>query len=233
MSGTLYIIATPIGNLDDLSPRAIATLRGVSLLLCEDTRVTRKLLNRFEINVDTESYREHNHEAKLGHVLELLRRGSDVGLVSDAGTPGISDPGSRLVRDLLAEEPQLKVVAIPGPSAVVAAVSAAGFPADSFTFLGFPPHKKGRNTFFREALEYPHPVVLYESPHRIIKALEAINELEPARQLCVQRELTKMFETTYRGTAVEILVALGQSPKGEFVMVIDRKAKNQPATRNS
>jgi len=222
MSGTLYIIATPIGNLDDISPRVLKTLRAVDLLLCEDTRVTRKLLNRFEISVQTESYREHNHEAKLGHVSELLEQGSDVGLVSDAGTPGVSDPGSRLIRDLLAENMNLNIVSIPGPSAVTAAVSIAGFPADSFTFLGFPPHKKGRNKFFQEAIEYPHPVVLYESPHRILKALKSISELAPDRRLCVSRELTKLYETTYRGTASEILGALGEKPKGEFVIVIDR-----------
>ncbi len=225
MSGILYVIATPIGNLDDISPRALETIRQVDLLLCEDTRVTRKLLNRFEISVATESYREHNHDSKVGRVLELLEQGSDVGLVSDAGTPGISDPGSRLVRDLIAKEPNLNIIPMPGPSAIVTAVSIAGFPADSFTFLGFPPHKKGRNVFFRNALEYSHPVVLYESPHRILKALTAIDELQPERKLCVQRELTKMYETTYRGTAQEIISALNEKPKGEFVIVIDRKPK--------
>ncbi|MFH1047549.1 MAG: 16S rRNA (cytidine(1402)-2'-O)-methyltransferase [Patescibacteria group bacterium] len=225
MPGILYIIATPIGNLADISPRALETLRSVSLLLCEDTRVTRKLLNRFEISAATESYREQNHELKLNRVLELLRQGSNVGLVSDAGTPGISDPGSRLVRDLLDDEPTLNVIAIPGPSAVVAAVSVAGFPADSFTFLGFPPHKKGRNTFFREAVEYPHPVVFYESPHRVGKALGSIHELSPDRHVCVIRELTKLYETTYRGTASDIIVQLGDNPRGEFVVVIDRKPK--------
>ncbi len=229
MPGTLYIIATPIGNLSDISQRALETLRSVDLLLCEDTRVTRKLLNRFEISVPTESYREHNHEAKLGHVLELMEQGSDVGLVSDAGTPGISDPGSRLVRDLLAENSELNIVTVPGPSAVTAAVSMAGFPADGFTFLGFPPHKKGRNNFFRQAVEYPHPVVLYESPHRILKALASISDLARERKLCVLRELTKLHETTYRGTANEILAALGDVPKGEFVIIIDRKNKRMSA----
>lgn len=225
MTGTLYIIATPIGNLADIAPRTLETLREVDLLLCEDTRVTRKLLNRFDISVNTQSYREHNHEAKLDSVLTLLEQGRAVGLVSDAGTPGISDPGSRLIRDLLAEQPDLPVVAIPGPSAVTAAVSVAGFPADSFTFLGFPPHKKGRNGFFAAALDYPHPVVLYESPHRILKALNTLDELAPARSLCVLRELTKLYETTYRGTAKVISAKLGEQPKGEFVIVIDRKPK--------
>jgi 16S rRNA (cytidine1402-2'-O)-methyltransferase len=225
MIGTLYIIATPIGNLEDVSPRMLETVRKVDLLLCEDTRVTRKLLNRFEISVPAESYREHNHETKVGRVLELLRLGADVGLVSDAGTPGVSDPGSRLVRDLLSEEPKLTVRPIPGPSAVISAVSVAGFPSDAFSFLGFPPHKKGRSGFFRAALDYPHPVVLYESPHRIVKALESIAEISSERRLCVLRELTKMHETIYRGSATEILFALGDETRGEFAIVIDRKPK--------
>ncbi|MBU0625358.1 16S rRNA (cytidine(1402)-2'-O)-methyltransferase [Patescibacteria group bacterium] len=225
MAHTLFIIATPIGNLNDLSSRALATLRAVDLLLCEDTRVTRKLLNRFEIKVPTESYREQNHEIKVSRVVELLRQGSDVGLVSDAGTPGISDPGSRLVRDILQEEPLVKIVTIPGPSAVIAAVSIAGFPAEAFTFLGFPPHKKGRSSFLQDALNYPHPVVLYESPHRILKTLSTLAEQNETRQLCVLRELTKLHETVYRGTAQEIKTALNNNPRGEFVIVIDRQPK--------
>jgi len=222
MEGTLYVIATPIGNLADITLRAQEMLAAVDVLLCEDTRVTHKLLKHLDLNVKTESYREHNHEAKVGRVLELLRQGSAVGLVSDAGTPGISDPGTRLVRDLLVEEPNLPVVAIPGPSAVTAAVSVAGFPSDAFTFLGFPPHKKGRNKFFTSAVEYPHPVVFYESPHRILKALDSLIESAPERQLCICREMTKLHETIYRGTAAEIKAALGETIRGEFVVVVDR-----------
>jgi 16S rRNA (cytidine1402-2'-O)-methyltransferase len=226
MAATLYLVATPIGNLGDLSPRAIETLRMVDLLLCEDTRVTRKLLTRFEITVPTQSYREHNHEIKVDQVVNLLQQGKNIALVSDAGTPGISDPGSRLVRDILASDPEINIVAIPGPSAVTAAISLAGFPADAFTFLGFPPHKKGRAAFLSAALNYSHPVVLYESPHRILKTLATLAEQAANRQLCVIRELTKMHETIYRGTAQEIKSVLNNAPRGEFVIVIDRQPKS-------
>ncbi|MFH2062627.1 MAG: 16S rRNA (cytidine(1402)-2'-O)-methyltransferase [bacterium] len=226
MIGKLYLIATPIGNLEDITLRALAVLKQVDLLLCEDTRVTRRLLERHGLEVKTESYREQVHGRQLGKVLERLRDGEQVGLVSDAGTPGVSDPGSLLVRDLLAAEPELEIVPVPGPSASVAAISVAGFPAAAFTFLGFPPHKKGRTAFFREALDYPHPVVLYESPHRIEKALELLSELDSDRRMCLLRELTKVHETVYRGTPGEILAGLAAtSTRGEFVLVIDGKKK--------
>ncbi len=219
--GSLFVIGTPIGNLDDITLRAVETLRGLDLLLCEDTRVTKRLLEKYGLSVPTESYREQVHFLKLSHVLDLLRSGKDVGLVSDAGTPGISDPGFRLVRDLLAAEPALKVVPIPGASAVAAAVSVSGFPSDAFVFLGFPPHKKGRTAFFAKAMSQELTTVLYESTHRIQKALEAIKTLDPARKLCVCRELTKMFETIYRGTSEEVMAKLDEtSSKGEFVIVI-------------
>ncbi len=219
--GSLFVIGTPIGNLDDVTLRAVETLRGLDLLLCEDTRVTKRLLDKYGLSVPMESYREQVHFLKISHVLDLLRAGKDVGLVSDAGTPGISDPGFRLVRDLLAAEPALKVVPIPGPSAVAAAVSVSGFPSDAFVFLGFPPHKKGRASFFAKAMSQELTTVLYESTHRIQKALESIRTLDPARKLCVCRELTKMFETIYRGTSEEIMAKLDEtSSKGEFVIVI-------------
>lgn len=219
------MIATPIGNLEDISQRALRKLGEVDLLLCEDTRVTRKILNRFGIEQKTRSYREQNHHAMIGSVLYWLDAGNDLGLVSDAGTPGISDPGTRLVRDLLAEKPDLEVIPVPGPSAVSAALSVAGFPSDSYTFLGFPPHKKGRNAFIRAALDYSHPVVLYESPHRIIKTLTAISELDSERQVSLQRELTKLHESKYRGTVTQAMKYLGDNPKGEFVLILDRKKK--------
>ncbi len=222
--GTLYVIGTPIGNLEDVTLRALATLRQLDVLFCEDTRVTKRLLERYEIAVPLESYREQVHREKTVRVLELLRQGKRVGLVSDAGTPAISDPGSRLVRDVLAAEPDAVVVPIPGPSAIATALSASGFPADDFLFLGFPPHKKGRAAAFKEALSQSRTVVLYESPHRIEKALEAIHALDAERPLCVCRELTKMHETIYRGTATGVLAALRRtSEKGEFVIVISPK----------
>lgn len=216
----LYVIATPIGNLEDVTVRALATLRQLDVLLCEDTRVTKRLLDRYEIRVPYESYREEVHRARVGRIIERLRAGQKVGIVSDAGTPAVSDPGSWLVRDILAALPEAEIVPIPGPSAVTAAISVSGT-GDEFVFLGFPPHKKGRQSFFAAALAEPRAVVLYESTHRIEKALESIRELAPERRLVVCRELTKMHETIYRGKAAEVLEKLAAtSAKGEFVIVI-------------
>lgn len=224
MAGTLYIIATPIGNLDDVSARALDALKNLDLLLCEDTRVTRRLLERYGIVVPFDSYREEVHAQKLARAVAALQAGKKVGLVSDAGTPAISDPGFRLVRDALAAMPDLTVVPIPGPSASVAALSICGFPADEFLFLGFPPHKKGRAAFFDEAMKQPRTVALYESPHRIDKTLDAVEALDPTRQLCLCRELTKFHETIYRGTPAEVKAKLAAtSSKGEFVLVIAPK----------
>ena len=224
--GTLFIIGTPIGNLEDVTYRAVETLKSLDVLFCEDTRVTRRLLDRYGIGVQVDSYREEVHGQKLAKVLTHLREGKKVGLVSDAGTPAIADPGFRLVRDVLTAEPETAVVPIPGPSAVATLLSASGFSADEFLFLGFPPHKKGRQSFFAEAMEQPRTVVLYESPHRIDKALAAIGAIDPARPLVVGRELTKMFETFYRGTASEVAAKLATtSSKGEFVIAIAGKSK--------
>ncbi|OGL73801.1 16S rRNA (cytidine(1402)-2'-O)-methyltransferase [Candidatus Uhrbacteria bacterium RIFCSPHIGHO2_02_FULL_60_10] len=215
------MIATPIGNLGDITYRAVETLKSLDLLLCEDTRVTRRLLDHYGITVTTESYREQVHFQKITRVAGLLREGKTIGIVSDAGTPGISDPGFRLVRDILQQAPDTKIVPMPGPSAVAAAVSVSGLPSDSFVFMGFPPHKKGRAAFFRETLGQDRTTVLYESTHRIAKALNEITALDPVRPLAVCRELTKMFETIYRGTAAEIMKQLDEtSSKGEFVIVI-------------
>ncbi|MBI4457483.1 16S rRNA (cytidine(1402)-2'-O)-methyltransferase [Candidatus Uhrbacteria bacterium] len=220
----LSVIATPIGNLDDVSARALETLKSVDVLYCEDTRVTAKLLARYEIRVPLQSYREEVHRQKIGEIIALLADGKHVGLVSDAGTPGVSDPGSWLIRDILAAAPETIISPIPGPSAAVAALSISGFPGDEFVFLGFPPHKKGRAAFLKAAMQEPRSAVLYESTHRIEKALEALAEIDPARPLVVCRELTKMHETIYRGTAVLILERLkATSTKGEFVIVISRK----------
>ncbi len=221
MPGTLYIIATPIGNLDDVSPRTIETLRSLDLLLCEDTRVTGHLLHRYDIKIPMKPYREDLHFKKVSEVIALLKEGKTVGLVSDAGTPGIADPGFRLVRDVLASAPDTVVIPIAGPSAVTTALSASGLPADQFVFLGFPPHKKGRNGFFKEAMEQSRTVVLYESTHRIEKALTALHGIDPNRYLVVARELTKLHETFYRGTAAAISAGLAStSTKGEFVIMI-------------
>ncbi len=226
--GTLYIIATPIGNLEDITVRALSVLRRVDLLLCEDTRVTRRLLDRYEISVPTESYREQVHARRIDSIVERLKSGASLGLVSDAGTPGISDPGSWLVHEVLAAAPETAIVPIPGPAAVTAAVSVAGFAFDEFVFLGFPPHKKGRASFIKGALEEARPVVLYESTHRIFKLLEAVAEADPDRELCVARELTKIHETLYRGKAADVARRLeATSSKGEFVVVIAPKPRTK------
>ena len=219
----LFIIATPIGNLGDVSPRALETLKKVDVLLCEDTRVSAKLLARYDIRVPLQSYREEVHRQRIGEIIALLAEGKQVGLVSDAGTPGVSAPGSWLIRDILAAAPDTEIVPIPGPSAAIAALSVCGFPGDEFVFLGFPPHKKGRAAFLKAAMEEPRTAVLYESTHRIEKALEALAEIDPARPLVVCRELTKMHETVYRGTAGQVLEKIrATSAKGEFVIVISR-----------
>lgn len=218
-NGTLFIVATPIGNLGDVSARAAATLRASDVICCEDTRVTSKLLAALDIKVSLMALHEHSDVRQLERVVELLRDGKSVSYVSDAGTPGISDPGGKLVAHVVAEG--FTVVPIPGPSAVIAALSIAAVPTERFTFLGFPPQKKGRQTFFTELAERPETLVLYESTHRIAKTLDAL----PAdRHLVVCRELTKLHETIYRGTSSEVATQLAStSSKGEFVIVIAPK----------
>ncbi len=220
-NGQLLVVATPIGNLGDFSPRAKQALLTADLVLCEDTRVTAKLLSVLlepnEVRPKVDSFHEHTDSLKRRHYLDLLLEGKTIAMVTDAGTPAISDPGSFLVADAVAAG--VEVVAVPGPSAVIAALSISGLPIDRFTFVGFPPHKKGRQTFFKELGEIKHVVVLYESTHRIEKTLEALGEL--GRPLVVGRELTKLHETVYRGTAAQILEQLKTtSTKGEFVIIM-------------
>ncbi|KKW32974.1 MAG: Ribosomal RNA small subunit methyltransferase I [Candidatus Uhrbacteria bacterium GW2011_GWA2_52_8d] len=215
---TLFVVATPIGNLSDLSERAKATLLAVHTVLCEDTRVTGKLLHHFEIKTPMMSYHQHSGDDKTKKILDLLEQGHDLALVTDAGTPGISDPGGKLVEIVVKK--QFSVVPIPGPSATIAALSICGFPTDEFVFLGFPPSKKGRQTYFDRLATIESTVVIYESTHRIFKSLEEINKRTPSRNLVVCRELTKLHEIVYRGTADEITAALQlTSTKGEFVLV--------------
>ncbi len=211
---TLYIVATPIGNLKDITLRALRILEEVDLILCEDTRVTKKLLSRYNIKTPTQSYHQHSKLKKINYILNLLKQGKNLSLVSDSGTPGVSDPGNKLIEFLISNSKFLiDIVPIPGPSAATAAASISGFPMNKFVFMGFPPHKKGRNKFFKEVVELKYPVILYESPYRILKTLKELGQ----KEVVVCRELTKKFETIYRGGAEEIINQI--EPRGEFVII--------------
>lgn len=220
-SGNLYMVGTPIGNLGDITLRALETLKHAQLVLSEDTRVTKKLLNHFEITTPTLSCHEHTEPAKLLQIIERLKQGESMALVTDAGTPGLSDPGNVLVS--LALEAGVTVVPIPGVSAVATLISVAGVDMREFVFKGFPPHKKGRETFFRFVAESALPVMYYESPHRVIKNLELLQSLTTEKKIILGRELTKMFEEVVRGNVGEILAYLQSDPnktKGEFVIIV-------------
>ena len=222
---TLYIVATPIGNLEDISKRALRILSEVDLILCEDTRVTKKLLERFGIKTETRSYHQHSKLKKTEEVIQLLKKGKNLALVSDAGTPGISDPGNKLVAKIVEDSlQQVKIVPLPGPSALSAAASVSGFPMDKFLFLGFPPTKKKRDKFFKEVIGSKYSVIFYESPYRIIKSLTELRTLDRQVPIVVCRELTKKFETTYRGTAEEVLGQMKEGEiRGEFVVIVKGK----------
>ncbi len=213
---TLYIVATPIGNLKDITLRALHIFEEVDLILCEDTRVTKKLLSRYNIKTPTQSYHQHSKLKKINYILNLLKQSKSLALVSDSGTPGISDPGNKLINHLAKSLPDLKIVPIPGPNAAVTAASISGFPMNKFVFMGFPPHKKGRQKFFKEVAESKYPVIIYESPYRILKTLKELGQ----KEIVVGRELTKKFETIYRDKAEEIIKQI--KPKGEFVIVINK-----------
>ncbi len=221
--GKLYITATPIGNLGDMTSRAIEVLKSVDFVLCEDTRVTKNLLEHFQIQKPLISYHHHSDPKKVKEIIELLKDGKNLALVTDAGTPGISDPGNLLIAAVVKQEDGIAVEPIPGPSALIAALSISGFPTDKFLFLGFPPHKNKRQKFFKEATACEYTVVFYESGHRILKCLGELKaNLDPNRRIVVCRELTKKFETIYRGTAVEVAEQM-KDERGEFVIVIGAK----------
>ena len=220
MSGTLYVVATPLGNLEDITLRALRVLKDVALIACEDTRRTRILLTHFGIHAPVTSYFEHNKLRKGARLIETLKNGQSVALVTDAGTPGISDPGFLLVRQ--AREAGVPVVPVPGPSAVVTALSAAGVPADRFVFDGFLPVKPGRRVHRLEALrDLEMAVVCYESPHRILGALEAVAQVFGEREIVVAREMTKQFEEIVRGPAAALKAHFEARPiRGEFTLII-------------
>lgn len=220
----LYIIGTPIGNMQDITFRAVETLKSVDLILCEDTRVTKNLLNKYEINKPTMSYHAQSKISKLEKVLDLLEEGKDLALVSDAGTPGISDPGNQLVKAVLERFPdKVRVIPIPGATALITALSASGLDTHEFTFLGFLPHKKGRETLFKEISEAKRTMVFYESPHRIMKTLESLVKFCPDKKVCVARELTKIYEQFVTNTGEEVLKYFQENSdkvRGEFVVLV-------------
>ena len=226
---TLYIVATPIGNLEDLTFRALRVLKGVDLILCEDTRVTKKLLDHYQIKTPTLSYHQHSKLKKVNYILEQLKQEKNLALVSDAGTPGISDPGNKLIKAIIASPGLVaEIIPVPGPSAVTCAVSVSGFPMDKFIFIGFPPTKRKRKKFFEEVINSKYPVIFYESPHRIIKTLSELQSLVISHKSLVNvvvcRELTKKFETIYRGKFEEVINQLAKSEiKGEFVKIVRGK----------
>lgn len=225
----LYIVATPIGNLQDITLRALETLKSVDAIFCEDTRQTAKLLEHFQISKPLFAYHQHSDERVIEQVAQTLKEGMNLALVSDAGTPGINDPGGKLIAELLRVVPDLQILPIPGANAGVTALSASGFPADRYSYFGFAPHKKGRQTFFRECAESEDTVVFYESKYRIAKCLQELGAaLEvagtPDRPMVVARELTKKFETFYRGTTAQIVTQLAEDETlGEFVVVVGPK----------
>jgi 16S rRNA (cytidine1402-2'-O)-methyltransferase len=224
------VVSTPIGNLQDITLRALEVLGKAHVILCEDTRVTKRLLLKHGITTKTLSYHAHSKIGRVDEIVDLLDSGNDVALVSDAGTPAISDPGAELVkiiRDRLVSKIQsgeIKIESIPGPSALTGALSIAGINCNSFTFLGFLPHKKGRETLFKEISESKYTVVFYESPHRIMKTLDSLAQyLASDRTIAVCRELTKIFEQVVRGKATDVKDYFESNPdkvKGEFVVVV-------------
>lgn len=221
----LYIVATPIGNLEDITLRALRVLKEVDLILCEDTRVTKKLLNHYKINTPTESYHSQSRFTKVEKILRLLEEGKHLALVTDSGTPALSDPGSHLVslaREKFGE--RVETVPIPGPSALGAALSVAGLPVQEFVFLGFLPRKKGRETALKQIAGEKRTIVLYESPHRVMKTLKSLEvKLAPDRKVVVAKELTKIYEEIVSGTPENVRSYFEKNlnkVRGEFVILV-------------
>ncbi|HAI74235.1 MAG TPA: 16S rRNA (cytidine(1402)-2'-O)-methyltransferase [Candidatus Moranbacteria bacterium] len=226
-TGILYIIATPIGNLGDITNRAIETLQKVGLIVCEDTRTSKKLLDKYEIKTPTVSFYQFQRNKgavkpvpKLDYIIAEIKAGKNVALITDAGTPGISDPGNQLVERAI--ENGIAVIPIPGVSALTTLASVSGIDLTKFVFLGFPPHKKGRETFFKKVVVFNFPVIYFESPHRLIKNLELLKSLAPEKKVILGRELTKMFEEIVRGNVSEVLEYFTENKdkvKGEIVTI--------------
>jgi len=225
-----YVVGTPIGNMEDITFRAVRILGEVDLVLCEDTRVTKNLLNKYGINTPTFSYPSDNLKPgadntnpKVEKILKMIEEGKTLALVSDAGTPTISDPGSVLVAKIKETQKDIEIIAIPGPSAVISALSISGLNVAEFIFLGFLPHKKGRETLFKEIAESERVMVFYESPHRIMKTLSSLIKFAPGKRVIIARELTKVFEQVISGTPVEIEKYFTDNKdkvRGEFVVIV-------------
>jgi 16S rRNA (cytidine1402-2'-O)-methyltransferase len=234
MPGTLYVVSTPIGNLDDITERALKTLRSVALVAAEDTRHTANLLNHFGIVTPTTSLHRHNEAQKNRLLLQKLAEGLDVALVSDAGTPLVADPGQRLIAAAAGEG--IRVVPIPGPSAILTALAVSGFPADQFVFAGFAPSRSlDRKRWFQQLSTENRTVVYFEAPHRVRTSIAEAGQYLGERQICIGRELTKRFETVFRGT-VNRLNDLSVPERGEFTIVlgpIDEKAVARPVASDS
>ncbi|MFC1509579.1 16S rRNA (cytidine(1402)-2'-O)-methyltransferase [Candidatus Omnitrophota bacterium] len=220
MPGKLFIVSTPIGNLKDITFRAIETLKEVDLIACEDTRHTKKLLSHYDISTPTTSYFEHNKIKKGEYLIGLLKEGKNIALVSDSGTPGISDPGFNIIR--LAIQNNIEVTPMPGPSALVTALVVSGMPTDSFVFQGFLSFKKGKRRNQLKALkDEKRTIILYESPHRLLRALGDILDILGDRDIAVSRELTKVFEETLRLKVSSAIKHFTKNPpRGEFVLII-------------
>ncbi len=219
-TGTLYLVATPIGNLEDISLRAVRILKDASMIACEDTRRTRGLLAHLNLRTPIMSMHEHNERTRIPQILAMLREGKDVAVVSDAGMPSISDPGGALAA--AAARAGVRVVPIPGPSAVTAAIALADFPAEQFAFVGFLPRRRGeRRTMLSALAPLPMALVFFEAPHRVRETLADLEKVIGARRVVLARELTKLHEEVLRGTVSEVLDTLGKAPRGEITLVVE------------
>ncbi len=226
-SGTLFIVATPIGNMGDLTFRAKETLETADIIVAEDTRTTKKIFSVYEIPTEGKFFWSHHaksSEKSMGKIFSALEEGKDIAFVSDAGTPGISDPGTKVVGEV--KKRGLKVSPIPGASAIISALSVSGLPTDKFTFLGFMPHKKGRQTLMKDIAEAEHTMCFYESVHRISKCIDEMQEYFPEKIICIAREITKKFEDIEMGTPEYFQKKFLENPdqkKGEFVVLVSGK----------
>jgi len=223
-TGALFVVGTPIGNMGDMTFRAVEILKNVDGVLCEDTRITKRLLHYYNIDTPAKTYHQHSSEKVVESIIKKLDEGLNMALVTDAGTPGLSDPGNALVERIVAEGNH--VIPIPGVSAVTALVSVAGVDMQRFSFLGFVPHKKGRQTFFDRVVASDIPVMYYDSVHRVVKNLELLVEKDGDIHVIVGRELTKLFEEVVRGSATDVFEYFRSHPekvKGEFVVTVHRK----------